>query len=794
MSAITAKASRKMKKYAVLTREPRCFLGSFDFSWEQRKAKEICSIGTGKSNTQDQVDDGKYPFYIRSDVPVRSNKYLYDCEAVITIGDGNIGKVFHYVNGKFDLHQRCYKMTDFKDIWGKYFFYYFSTKFYDRAMKMTAKATVDSVRLEMISEMDIKKPPQISEQKQIAEFFANLDNLITLHQRKCANLCSPSQVVFSLLFATSTFSWEQRKLGDVGETYTGLSGKTKADFGHGQARFITYMNVFSNPISNPEMTEPIEIDPKQNEVEVGDVFFTTSSETPEEVGMSSVLFEKRGKIYLNSFCFGFRPTEKIDSYYLAYMLRSESAREKIILLAQGISRYNISKNKVMEIAVSLPSLDEQKLIGQYFRQLDNLITLHQRECISFTGRADRLILTANKKRTTSSWEQRKLGELVDRVVRKNTNNESTLPLTISAQYGLVDQITYFNNRVASRDVSNYYLVLNGEFAYNKSTSDGYPFGAVKRLDLYEKGVLSTLYIVFAPKKEQQIDSDYLTVFFDTDRWHKGVAERAAEGARNHGLLNISAEDFFDIDLSVPKDIVEQKQIGAFIRQLDNLITLHQRECISFTARAGRRILTANKKRNTSSWEQRKFSDVVATRRGLTYKPSDIRKNGVRVLRSSNIAEDSFVLSDEDVFVVREAVNIDCVRANDILITAANGSSRLVGKHTIISGIPEESAVHGGFMLLGTTKEPHFVNASMGSSWYRRFIELFVAGGNGAIGNLNKNDLDNQDIAIPSEKEQKKIGSFFRQLDNLITLHQRKPFLMKWRTSDANRNKTNRLVL
>ena len=383
-------------------------------------------------------------------------------------------------------------------------------------------------------------------------------------------------------------AWEQRKLGDVGETYTGLSGKTKADFGHGQARFVTYMNVFSNPISNPEMTEPIEIDPKQNEVEVGDVFFTTSSETPEEVGMSSVLLEKRGKIYLNSFCFGFRPTEKIDSYYLAYMLRSESAREKIILLAQGISRYNISKNKVMEIAVSLPSLDEQKLIGQYFRQLDNLITLHQRKFEKLTNVKKSMLEKMfpqngssypeiRFKGFTDPWEQRKLGELVDRVVRKNTNNESTLPLTISAQYGLVDQITYFNNRVASRDVSNYYLVLNGEFAYNKSTSDGYPFGAVKRLDLYEKGVLSTLYIVFAPKKEQQIDSDYLTVFFDTDRWHKGVAERAAEGARNHGLLNISAEDFFDIDLSVPKDIVEQKQIGAFIRQLDNLITLHQRE-------------------------------------------------------------------------------------------------------------------------------------------------------------------------------------------------------------------------
>ena len=233
--------------------------------------------------------------------------------------------------------------------------------------------------------------PSLLEQEQIGAYFKHLDNLITLHQRKFEKLTNVKKSMLEKMFPQNgssypeirfkgfTDPWEQRKLGDIGETYTGLSGKTKADFGHGQARFVTYMNVFSNPISNPEMTEPIEIDPKQNEVEVGDVFFTTSSETPEEVGMSSVLLEKRGKTYLNSFCFGFRPSEIIDSYYLAYMLRSESARDKIILLAQGISRYTISKNKVMEIAVSLPSLDEQKLIGQYFRQLDNLITLHQRE-------------------------------------------------------------------------------------------------------------------------------------------------------------------------------------------------------------------------------------------------------------------------------------------------------------------------------------------------------------------------------------------------------------------------------
>ncbi|MGN0499226.1 MAG: restriction endonuclease subunit S [Acutalibacteraceae bacterium] len=199
--------------------------------------------------------------------------------------------------------------------------------------------------------------------------------------------------------------------------------------------------------------------------------------------------------------------------------------------------------------------------------------------------ADTLIFCGISKRVKDNslgsfpfaWEQRKLGDIVERVVRKNTNNESSLPLTISAQYGLVDQITYFNNRVASRDVSNYYLVLNGEFAYNKSTSDGFPFGAVKRLDLYEKGVLSTLYIVFSIKNQSEIDSDFLTVFFDTDRWHKGVAERAAEGARNHGLLNISADDFLDIDIALPRSKEEQVAIGSCLRHLDNLITLHQRK-------------------------------------------------------------------------------------------------------------------------------------------------------------------------------------------------------------------------
>ena len=391
-----------------------------------------------------------------------------------------------------------------------------------------------------------------------------------------------------------------------------------------------------------------------------------------------------------------------------------------------------------------------------------------------------------------SWEQRKLGELVDRVARKNINNESTLPLTISAQYGLVDQITYFNNRVASRDVSNYYLVLNGEFAYNKSTSDGYPFGAVKRLDLYEKGVLSTLYIVFAPKKEQQIDSDYLTVFFDTDRWHKGVAERAAEGARNHGLLNISAEDFFDIDLSVPKDIVEQKQIGAFIRQLDNLITLHQRECISFTARAGRRILTANKKRNTSSWEQRKAIDIADYSKGNGYSKGDLADAGTPIILYGRLyTKYQFAISEVDTFAVPRNGAVYS-QGNEVIVPASGETAEDIAR---ASAVEKSGVLLGGDLNILRPFDfmnPLFLALAISNGEPQK--ELAKKAQGKSVVHIHNTDIQEVTIAYPSKTEQDRIVSVFRQLDNLITLHQRKPFLMKWRTSDANRNQTNRLVL
>ena len=229
----------------------------------------------------------------------------------------------------------------------------------------------------------------------------------------------------SYRFADYTEPWEQRKLGDVGETYTGLSGKTKEDFGHGEGKFITYVNVFNNPLTDLYGLDSVEIDDKQRRVQYGDVLFTTSSETPEDVGLSSVWLGREDNVYLNSFCFGYRPKKDIfDLYYLAFVLRSFSVRREFMLLAQGISRFNISKTKVMDMSINVPSLPEQTAIGSFFQDIDQLISLQQRklEVLNEQKKTYLKLLFPAKGQTkpalrfagfVDDWKEVKLGEVTD---------------------------------------------------------------------------------------------------------------------------------------------------------------------------------------------------------------------------------------------------------------------------------------------------------------------------------------------------------------------------------------------
>ena len=288
----------------------------------------------------------------------------------------------------------------------------------------------------------------------------------------------------------------------------------------------------------------------------------------------------------------FQTADYVDDRFMWHWFKSDHFPKWIERLQEGSVRLYFYYDKLIQCEMKMPSLEEQKKMGAFFDQLDHLITLHQRKCEE-TKKLKKYMLqkmfpqngqTVPEIRFsgfTDAWEQRKLGDLVDRVTRKNQDLVSELPLTISAQYGLIDQNEFFDKRVASKDVSGYYLIENGEFAYNKSTSTDAPWGTVKRLDRYENGVLSTLYIVFGIKENNPVDSDFLVSYYSTNLWHKGIHEIAAEGARNHGLLNIAPADFFETDLTIPQDIEEQKKIGKYFENLERLITLHQRKIIIF---------------------------------------------------------------------------------------------------------------------------------------------------------------------------------------------------------------------
>ena len=270
-----------------------------------------------------------------------------------------------------------------------------------------------------------------------------------------------------------------------------------------------------------------------------------------------------------------------DTQFIVYSIYRMLQKESTQL--QGTSIKGITKEDLLSKKVSLPEIDEQYAIGSLFRTLDELLASYKDNLANYHSlKATMLAKMFPKVGQTvpeirldgfeGEWVEKRLKDISKRVTRKNNDLVSERALTISAQFGLIDQEEFFQKKIASKDVSGYYLIKKGEFAYNKSYSTGYPLGAIKRLDKYENGVLSTLYILF---KAVDVDSDYLAHYYESDKWHREVSMCAAEGARNHGLLNIAPADFFNTRLVIPKKQEEQKAIGSYFSNLDNLIAAHQ---------------------------------------------------------------------------------------------------------------------------------------------------------------------------------------------------------------------------
>ncbi|EOC4573407.1 restriction endonuclease subunit S [Enterococcus faecalis] len=375
---------------------------------------------------------------------------------------------------------------------------------------------------------------------------------------------------------------------------------------------------------------------------------------------------------------------------------------------------------------------------------------------------------------SEDWELCKLGRVVERVTRKNKELKSTLPLTISAQEGLIDQNVFFNKSVASRDVSGYYLIYNGEFAYNKSYSNGYPWGAIKRLNRYDMGVLSTLYIIFKPKN---IDSNFLEKYYDTSCWYHEVSKHAAEGARNHGLLNIAASDFLRTELTVPKSVEEQRKIGNFLKQLDDTITLHQRKLeqlkelkktylqVMFPAK-DERVPKVRFAAFEGEWAHRKLGEITESFSGgtPTAGKSEYYGGDIPFIRSGEISSDS-----TELFITENGLNSSSakmVKVGDILYALYGATSGEVGISKITG------AINQAILAIRPSKND---NSYLIIQWLRKqkntIISTYLQGGQG---NLSSSIVKNLIIMLPQNKEeQEKVGIFFKRLDDIITLHQNK---------------------
>ncbi|WP_141671907.1 restriction endonuclease subunit S [Bifidobacterium breve] len=396
---------------------------------------------------------------------------------------------------------------------------------------------------------------------------------------------------------------------------------------------------------------------------------------------------------------------------------------------------------------------------------------------------------------TDPWEQRKLEDIANRVTRKN-EGESDLPLTISSQYGLVDQRTFFNNQVASKDMSGYYLLRKGEFAYNKSTSGDSPWGAVKRLVRYEQGCVSTLYICFGL---DGADPDFLVTYYETDRWYKAVQMIAAEGARNHGLLNIAPNDFFDTALILPPSREEQELIGLFFARLDNLITLHQRKCDKLVIfkksmlekmfpKDGESVPEIRFAGFTDPWEQRKFGDCFEFLKSNTLSRAGLNgENGTA--RNVHYGDILIKFGDcldgersdlpfitDDTVLPKYAGSI--LREGDVIF-ADTAEDETAGKCVELRKLPKEPTISGLHTIparprfpFGTGYLGHYLNSD---AYHRQLLPLMQGI---KVISISKAALQDTQVRFPGLSEQSAIGAALNEIDSLITLHQRKLELLQ----------------
>lgn len=384
----------------------------------------------------------------------------------------------------------------------------------------------------------------------------------------------------NLRFKEFQGEWEKQKLCDISSIIgrIGFRGYTTNDIvekGMG-AIALSPTNIVNNQLTYDKDNTYISMSKYEESPEImikrGDVIFVKTGST---VGKVAYVDKMICKTTLNPQVVVLKDI-KCDNYILSVIMSTRKFQNKIQRITVGGAVPTLSQMAMGNIFISLPAAKEQEKISKFISLIDERIVTQNKIIEDFkklkAAIVEKVFCSPNQEYPMcriEGFEQAlstyKMSDFSSRIATKNKDSKCSLVLTIAAQYGLVNQESFFNKSVASENLTGYYLLHKGEFAYNRSYSAGYDWGVVKRLDNYDEGVLSTLYICFKIN-ETIVDSDYLAYYFESSKWHKGLSDIAGEGARNHGLLNVSMTDYFNTKHRFPV-IEEQKAIAKMLNTI-----------------------------------------------------------------------------------------------------------------------------------------------------------------------------------------------------------------------------------
>ena len=565
--------------------KPRIRFKGFSDAWEQRKLGDIGSVSMCRRIFKEQTSEsGEIPFYkigtfggeadafiSRELFDEYKDKYPYPKKGDILISaSGSIGRTIEFT-GKNEYFQ------DSNIVWLNHD-EHLDNSFLKCFYSVVKWAGIEGSTIKRLYNDNILNTvitlPSIAEQKKIATYFESLDNLITLHQREFfrlfgASFCCNSTSILPI-------SWEQRKLGEVSPLRGGFAFKSEEYLDAG-IPVVRISNILTDGTVGADFAYYNRIENDENmRLHNGDAVLAMSGAT---TGKVSILHCKNDDIYYQNQRVGyFTYNKNYDYKYISIIVRSPKFIDQLSSVLVAGAQPNVSSKDIESFEFKFPTeINEQSKIGKLFEQLDNLITLHQCECLGNSHALSILPSPLSSRKMTSFWEQRKLGDVVKEVTRNDPTSDAPI-MMITANNGFIEQSERYAFNNAGESLKKYILLEKGELAYNHGASKLRPYGSCFALTTSKNARIPFVYHCFSANEQ---NSEFLSIELNGTDVENQLRRIVSSGARMDGLLNISFQEYATISVLLP-NIEEQNKIAALFSDIDNLITLHQRIKIFFT--------------------------------------------------------------------------------------------------------------------------------------------------------------------------------------------------------------------